>query len=113
MCPSIGVLWVPQQVSDDTIHDQGIDEEPLGELLGTGIVVRGLSHRMTPLEELLLLLITSLLVFFLSLRMLLLVMLYVVISTKRILEVLDVCRLMTLGSDLNLPPKVHTEQAFK
>ena len=77
MCPSISVFWVPQHVSDDYIHDRGIDEEPLGELPGTKIMVHALFHRTTLLEEILLLLVTRLLVFLPSLRMLLLVMLYV------------------------------------
>ena len=74
MCPSIGVLWVPQNIYNDYIQDRGIDEESIGELLGTKIVVHGIFQRMTLLEELILLLITRFLILLPYLRMLLLVM---------------------------------------
>ena len=74
MCPSIGVLWVPQHIYDDYIQDRGIYEESIGEFLSTKIVVHGIFQRTTLLEELILLLITCLLIFLPYLRMLLLVM---------------------------------------
>ena len=93
MCPSIGIIWVQQHVSNGYIHDWGIDEEPLGEFPGTKILVHGIFHRANPLEEILLLLVTLLLLFLSFTRMLLLVILYVVISEKRLLGVLEIFHL--------------------
>ena len=59
---------------------------------------------MTLLKELLILHITLLLVLLPSLRNLLLVMFYVIISVKRIIEVLDICCLLGLVSEPHLPP---------
>lgn len=50
---SFNVFWVPQHSSNDYIHDRGVDEKPLRDLIGTEIIVQSLCHRVILVEEIL------------------------------------------------------------